>query len=130
MPFGRVVSIGRGSFTFRMSFETGARFSRSTLLVGIDLSAAGAPWVHPVVATVAAKSAAAAARIENPIVMSRLIVSSSRAARKLLYAFAIEFVFAFIERGRPAVVPSDSSKRRFARLRPNIGEPRAEYRWA
>src|ERR1700693_5049876 len=73
MPFGRMVSNGRGSFTFRISFDTGARFSRSTLLVGIDLSWAGSPWPHPVAAKAAARSTAAAACLENLKLTVRLI---------------------------------------------------------
>src|SRR5580704_4278148 len=73
MPFGRTVSIGRGSFTFKTSVETGARFSRSTLLVGMDLSWAGSPWLHPETADVAARMTAAAACAEKRKLILRLI---------------------------------------------------------
>src|ERR1700694_745524 len=73
MPFGRVVSNGRGSFTFKMSFDTGARFRRSTLLGGIDLSWADSPWLHPVAAKGVARIAATAACIENLMRTLRLI---------------------------------------------------------
>src|SRR5579863_355506 len=65
MPFGSVVSIGRGSVTFRISFETGARLSRSTLLVGMDLSSPGAPWPSALTENAAARAKAADARIKN-----------------------------------------------------------------
>src|SRR5258706_1890685 len=38
--------MGRGSLTCSISFETGARFGLSTLLVGIDLSWAESPWLQ------------------------------------------------------------------------------------
>jgi hypothetical protein len=56
-----------------MSFDTGARFSRSTLLVGIDLSSAGAPCAHPATVKVVARITAAAAWIENLMLQFRLI---------------------------------------------------------
>jgi hypothetical protein len=86
MPFARVVSKGRGNLTWRMSFETGARFSRSTLLLGIDLSCAASPWLHAHAASAVARMTAAAAWVENrffvsrliayPFVLSRLVLSS------------------------------------------------------
>src|SRR5580704_8649541 len=113
MPFGSVVSIGRGSFTFRMSFETGARFSRSTLLVGIDLSSADPPWLHPVATKEVARITATAACIKKLILKVRLIDFPFRPHRAIsLSRLPRDFLFAFIE---PAgIAPLDSSKRRFA----------------
>src|ERR1700739_4131097 len=73
MPFGSVVSIGRGSVTFRISFETRARFGRPTWLVGMDLSSAGAPWPSAVTDRAADKVKPADARTRNLILALRFI---------------------------------------------------------
>src|ERR1700690_408448 len=116
MPFGRTVSIGRGSFTFRMSFETGARFSRSTLLVGIDLSWAPSPWLQPVAANATARSTAAAARVENLKLMLSLIEIPLRPYRAISSSPSTgELLFEINEPGQPVLVLWDWSRPRFAR---------------
>src|SRR5579872_934392 len=65
MPLGRMVSTGRGNFTFRMSLETGARFRRSTLLVGVDLSCADSPWLQAAAESAIARRTAADPRRKN-----------------------------------------------------------------
>src|SRR5450631_4244680 len=56
-----------------MSFETGARFSRSTLLLGMDLSCAASSWLHAHVASAAARTTTTTACVENRFFVLRLI---------------------------------------------------------
>src|SRR5579862_1953242 len=151
MPFGKTVSTGRGSFTFRMSRETGARLSRSTLLVGVDLSCAESPWLNPIAGKATARTMAAAVCNAQPNLFLELIDSSSSFITSQDWAgvaqrlFAVRFLPSPIRhrlaiqstkpRGKSAdaTLPEQPallapSARQFFPSRPDTGAPRAGYR--
>ena len=91
MPLASVVSKGRGNFTCRMSLDTGARLSRSTLLVGVDLSCPASPWLHADAASATARITAAAARFENCFVVLRFIAYPFVLRGRILFGLRSDF---------------------------------------